>query len=158
MTYEQLTHGLAVHCEINGTKITDAKISVSKTGDKYICQNEKDVSFADDTLGYKYSHFFHKSNMENFKITFPVKTWDNLTIGDIIVDTDGDESEVLAVTGKVFLRSLWGNFTSASSWYTKSEAQQDGWTIKQSVVETTVPELTVAEISEKLGYEIKIKK
>ena len=41
-------HNQKVTCEIDGKKITDAKISIDKDGTPYICQNEKDGVTADN--------------------------------------------------------------------------------------------------------------
>ena len=49
------THGQKVKCTICEIEINDAKISINKDGNKFICQNEIDGASADDLLGYKYS-------------------------------------------------------------------------------------------------------
>lgn len=52
----KIYHGQKViSCEIKGKVITDAKISVNNSGIVYICQNERDGSWADDKLGYLYA-------------------------------------------------------------------------------------------------------
>ena len=44
-----------VTCTIEGTKITDARISIDEDGRPFICQNERDGADAENKLGYKYS-------------------------------------------------------------------------------------------------------
>ena len=51
----ELTHGMRVTCEIEGKKITDAKISKEGDGSFYICQNKKEGVTAENKLGYNYS-------------------------------------------------------------------------------------------------------
>jgi len=79
-----------------------------------------------------------------------------LSIGDIIVREDGDEANVLEVFENGFMKSYWYNFDDASAYYTFKEAIKEGWKIKGEEEEDEVKELTVKEISEKLGYEVKI--
>ena len=50
-----MKHNQKVTCEIDGIKITDARISINKDGSPFICQNEQLGAHADDKLGYKYS-------------------------------------------------------------------------------------------------------
>jgi hypothetical protein len=54
-------------------------------------------------------------------------------VGDIIVDTDGDEAKVLAVLGEVFLSSRWRDFEIAGYWLTFKEVERYGWKIKGAV-------------------------
>lgn len=45
-------YGMSVQCIIDGAKIDDAKVSISHSGDVYICQMEKCGYICDNTLGY----------------------------------------------------------------------------------------------------------
>lgn len=67
-TYEQLTHGTSVTCEIFRRVITDAKISVDEDGMKYICQNVESGTHVNDKLGYAYSWTFEEDEIEELKI------------------------------------------------------------------------------------------
>ena len=59
------------------------------------------------------------------------KNWDTLEVGDVVIHEDGDKSKVLAVLGDVFLKSCWEGFEFADGcWYTKTQAQEYGWTIE----------------------------
>ncbi len=53
-------HGDRVTVTIGGEDITDAKISISKGGDIYVCHNDKNFNGAgaEDKLGYEYSWGF----------------------------------------------------------------------------------------------------
>ena len=51
----KLIHGMKVTCEIEGKKITDAKISKDANGSFFICQDKKRGTGAENKLGYKYS-------------------------------------------------------------------------------------------------------
>ena len=95
-------HNQKVTCEIDGIKITDAKISIDESGNPFICQNEVDGSEAEDKLGYKYSWLLTKDftsiDVKNLK---PVKeTIRDIEIGDILI-RDGDEQMVLDVREKI---------------------------------------------------------
>lgn len=37
--YSKFKHGQRVTCEIEGEKIDDARISITRNGDVYLCQN-----------------------------------------------------------------------------------------------------------------------
>jgi hypothetical protein len=54
-----------------------------------------------------------------------------LCVDDVIVDTDGDETRVLAMQGDSFLRSHVGNLDHAGDWYTKDQASLFGWEVKE---------------------------
>ena len=67
--YKEFHHNQACTCTIEGTKITDGKISINDYGEVYICQNEIEGGKADDILKYRYSWFlvhkgkdFHEGN------------------------------------------------------------------------------------------------
>lgn len=76
---------------------------------------------------------------------------DSLTPGDVLVDTDGKESKVLAVMGDVFLVSRWDDFDAAHTWCTKSGAKKWSFKIRSrkddvigSIVEVVVDGKTYA--------------
>lgn len=64
--YSQFRHGMKCTCEIDGTKITDAKISINRDGQVYICQNKENGATATNKLGYKYSWLILSKN-EDFE-------------------------------------------------------------------------------------------
>ena len=60
-----------------------------------------------------------------------MKNWDNLQVGDVIVDGNS-EAKVLEVLTNTFLLSIWSDFESADDLYTPAQAKRYGWTIKGS--------------------------
>jgi len=107
----KLTHGTKVTCEIEGKKITDAKISRNANGDFFICQNKcLSVVTAENKLGYKYSWLIYKGSVgdleanevTNLKIVGKHKDISDISsyeVGDILVDEDGDKHKVLGICG-----------------------------------------------------------
>ncbi|MDI9960697.1 MULTISPECIES: hypothetical protein [unclassified Rhodococcus (in: high G+C Gram-positive bacteria)] len=87
---------------------------------------------------------------DSSQLVLAEKGLDNLEVGDIIVDTDGDEAKVLAVLGDVFLRSGWSDFDGTADWLTVSEAKSAGWTVKQDTPTEEITELSIAELEKKL--------
>jgi len=63
---------------------------------------------------------------------------ENLKVGDIIVNEDGDEAKVFEVLTSTFLMSWWGDFEEAGNWHTFTEAEKAGWKIKGSEEKTTI--------------------
>jgi len=83
---------------------------------------------------------------------------DGLKYGDIIVNEDG-RRKVLAVIDEVIIISYSDNFHETASFYTLRELIQIGYKLEQELQpesEETVFEMTVAEISEALGKNVKI--
>ncbi|KAB2587260.1 hypothetical protein BS297_00850 [Rhodococcus erythropolis] len=105
--------------------------------------SESDTVYYNDTEG-------NGVYSEHLELVRSVKTFDNLEVGDIIVDTDGDEAKVLAVLGDVFLKSGWNDFDETASWLTVSEAKSAGWTVKQDTPTEEITELSIAELEKKL--------
>lgn len=83
-----------------------------------------------------------------------VKTLRDMEAGDIIVHTDGFEARVLFANKYMFIRSAFGDFKTARWQHTFEEAERVGWKLKGQ--EEEVQEMTVKQISEKLGHEVKI--
>jgi len=88
-------------------------------------------------------------------ITLAEKSWDNLEVGDIIVNTSGEEAMVIDVFTNSFVKSDWGNFEPAGNVYSKKEAPAYGWTIKGAVTET-VKEMTLEDVEKLVGSKVKI--
>jgi hypothetical protein len=160
-------HNDRVTCEIDGTKITDARISIDKDGTPFICQNEKIGMGTYDKLGYKYSWSLKKDftshlSAENIQVTnlrpFE-KTWDTLEVGDEIVDKGGSIRTVLGICGRVIFVSYPNDKDSClSGGYTKKGLIARGFTIVSPKVEEEVEELTMEELCKELGRTVKIKK
>lgn len=155
-------HGQKVKCEIEGVKVNDARISIDRDGDIYICQNERNGAGAEDKLGYKYSWWIKNGSNDKLKLEgitnlcSAERTLRDMVVGDVIVDKEGYIVKVLAICGEAFLRSFWDDFNRAScSWYTFTEAENAGWKLKEEPQK--VREITMKEVCEKFGEEVKIK-
>lgn len=151
-------HGDRVTCTIYGTKITDAKISIDSNGAPYICQNEKDGIGADDKLGYEYSWRLNKDftggDVSDLKLA--EKTWDNLEVGDVLVDKYENEAMILGICGKVYFISSDYNFEIPNVYPRTIKQLQEVYTIKQETPEPEIEEMTLSQVCEKLGKTIKI--
>lgn len=106
-------------------------------------RSESDTVYYNDTDG-------NGVYSEHLELVRSVRTFDNLEVGDIIVDTDDDEAKVLAVLGDVFLKSGWSDFDETASWLTVSEAKSAGLTVKQDTPTEEITELSIAELEKKL--------
>ena len=63
-----LKHGMKITCEIDGTKITDAKISKDANGDFFICQDKKRGMGAENKLGYRHSWLIYDGGTVNLDV------------------------------------------------------------------------------------------
>jgi len=136
-----LTHGMKVTCEIEGKKITDAKISKDANGDLFICQNKcPSVVTAENKLGYKYSweigsesvadsKLYDVTNLRPAKDISDIKSYE---VGDILVDEDGDRRKVLGICGLVVIISTSDFERASSSSYTTQELEEEGYYFENS--------------------------
>lgn len=89
---------------------------------------------------YKTQNWWDDNEMEITKAAKP--SWDNLRVGDIIVDTnDDDEAVVLVVMGDTFLKSQWkslGKLYKTGTWMTKKEAKENMRTVKSADTEDEI--------------------
>jgi len=151
-----MKHNQKVTCEINGTKITDARISINKDGTPYICQNEQLGAHADYKLGYKYSWILYKDfTGENVTNLRPFeKDWDTLQVGDEIKSSkDYEKRTVLGVCGRVIFLSGAGDKDRYYSGYTKEELIEMEYTIAQDTL--PIIELTLQDIADLKGVDVK---
>ena len=151
-------HNQRVTCEIYGTKITDAKISIDEYGTPFICQNEKDGVSAENKLGYKYSWRLNKDFTNDYVTNLKPfnKTIRDVEIGDIIVDKYYNENKrmVLDVREKIVGLSRDDNFEVFNSFFTFEELEES-YKLKDEP-EEEIEELTVEQICKELGRDIKI--
>jgi len=129
----KLLHGMKVTCEIDGTKITDAKISKNVNGRFYICQNKLSGAETKDKLGYSGSWGISEGNLDdlkyhkvtNLKIIGKTKDISDIStymIGDILVDEyGGHKRKVLGICGLAILLSLRDRFEATAGLYTTQE-------------------------------------
>lgn len=94
-----------------------------------------------------------------------VKSWDNLEVGDILIDQNGEERAVLGISGEDVFFSYEDDHSKVLGYGTKTILQSWGWTIRGVEAESwTVKsvkwneEMTLKEVCKELGREIKIKK
>jgi len=149
-----MKHNQKVTCEIDGIKITDARISINKDGLPFICQNEKNGVNADDKLGYKYSWMLKKDftniNVKNLR---PLeKDWDTLQVGDEI-KIPFEKRTVLGVCGRVIFISWVDDKDRFYSGYTKYELIEDGYTIIQDT--PPIIEISLQDIADLKGVDVK---
>ncbi len=84
-----------------------------------------------------------------------VKNWDTLEVGDEVVDKDGDKSTVLDVRERLIFLSRWNDKNTSGSNYTREELIKAGYTIVQDTPEEEILELTIDQIAEKFGRDVK---
>lgn len=81
------------------------------------------------------------------------KTLRDMQVGDLVQATDGTKLVLERLT-QTFLLSKTSNHSRVDDWWTVAEMEERGFTLKAAPAEAK--EMTVAEISEKLGYEVKV--
>ena len=149
-----MKHNQKVTCEINGIKITDARISINKDGSPYICQNEQNGSPAKNKLGYEYSwglmKDFTHSSVKNLSLA--EKDWDTLRVGDEVERRHGKRT-VLGVCGRVIFLSFPDDKDRCSNVWTKEELIKGGHTIVQDT--PLIIELTLQDIADLKGVDVK---
>lgn len=163
MNKSDFKHGQRVTCEIKGTKITDAVVSIDEDGYMFICQNEKPGDKADNKLRYIYSWCIYSPDDSNsFDKQVENESVTNLRplsgfypqVNDIVIDEVGVERKVLEVLTQSFLVSRTDDFDVIITWYTFKEAEKCGWKIKGQEEET----LTISgHIYKKSDVEDKLK-
>ena len=158
-------HADKVTCMItrDGTEhdITDAKISIDKEGDLYICHNNPDCDCAeaDDMLGYPYCLWL-SSNFTNYYVTnlkLEVRSVRDADVGDIVVrDTktymviDSLPNSVLALP---LPQSNYSGLSEFPVWCPRDHLKEE-----YTFVEPTPPqEMTLDEVCKALGRDIIIK-
>jgi len=160
----QLKHGMRVKCRIKRILADDARISIDECGDVFICQNVRDGVNTDDKLGYEYAWNItdNYGDLDLDGISIKVTDLESveglraMKVGDIIIDEEGDEATVLAVLGRAFLKSFWGDHNSAGSWWTFKRAERLGWKLKgQEDSDDDITELSMDEIADKFDVDVK---
>ena len=149
-----MKHNQKVTCEINGTKITDARISINKDGSPFICQNEKSGARANNKLGYNYSWMLNKdfTNINVINLRPAGKDWDTLQIGDEIGHRY-EKRTILGVCGRVIFISWAGNEDRYCGGSTKEDLIKGGYTIVQDT--PPIIELSLQDIADLKGVDVK---
>lgn len=82
------------------------------------------------------------------------RTLDDLEVGDILVDDDGDETKVLGVLGEVIFRSRINEFGVFGIGYTVTELKDEGFKLKQEEQPEDTTELTLKEVADKFNIDV----
>ena len=107
----------------------------------------------DDCLVY---HYYPTSDLK-FDLKPCHITWDNINAGDF-VEYSGGKRMVLSVHDLVIILSEHGNYNKAGIFpYTAQELKELGYTIVQPPQVKPIREVTMKEVHEKFGEEVKIK-
>ena len=161
--YNKFKHGQRVICDIAGTKIDDARISIDRDGRLYVCQNIKKGGVAYNKLSYKYSWYLLSKNDDYYdgreevaNLKFFPRTLDTLEEGDVLLDPDGCKFMVLGICGKVYFLSEENDFSRAAYYPCTLEELKEDYTLKQEEVEQEeqIQELTLEEIADKMGIPV----
>ena len=110
-----------------------------------------DYYFVDDGDAYHIWEF-NEADLAPYEIT-----WETLEPGVMIEDEYDDVRRVIDVLPNSFLASDEMNLDITDDWYTIALAKENGWKIIQPA-EEDIEELTVEEISKRLGKTIKVVK
>ena len=136
--YSKFKHGQRVTCEVKGSLIEDARISIDDGGTVYICQNKNKGVAAFYKFGYMYtwkiadknqSHVDGNHSVENLKLLD--RTLDDLEDGDVVVTSRGEKRKVLGICGTACFLSLCDNFRKAGTFLSIEELKDEYYTLKQ---------------------------
>ena len=162
----EFRHNQKVTCEIMGDKITDARISINKSGIPFICQNEKDGGYTEDKLGYKYSWSLNKDftnyDVTNLKpLSKSLDDFSTLEVGDILINGSYDR-RVLGILGEVIILSKDNDLEDCKSGnvesggiYAKRDLRECKYTLYQEPDQ--IEEITIEELNDRLVKEGKSK-
>lgn len=132
---KQLKHGQKIKFDFGGYFVDDAKISINKDGNIFICNNVMSVFNADDNLGYKHTYILYDANWDkNYlpELLFTVGNLEKLEVGDILVNDKGYERNTLAILNNtVVLLSDYDDFDTGNTWYTFDYLDKNNWNSKQ---------------------------
>ena len=80
------------------------------------------------------------------------KTLDDLEVGDILLDSDGDEVKVLAICNEIIGISEYDDFDTFNKWLTISEIK-NRFTLKQDLT-AKITELTLEDVAKLAGKDV----
>lgn len=118
--------------EMNEAKLksfrrNDASIYINKTLTVASLGSDDTYSVEED----KYNEFSFLFDVVDAFIPRTEITWDNLEVGDVLIDDDAEERKVLAVVGEIVFTSRQNDHERSENYYCQKELQEEGWTIKQ---------------------------
>lgn len=140
--------------EMNEAKLksfrrNDASIYINKTLTVASLGSDDTYSVEED----KYNEFSFLFDVVDAFIPRTEITWDNLEVGDVLIDDNGDERKVLGIAGEIVFFSSSKDFEEYGYQASRKSLQDHGWTIKQPKEETLqIGEYTYrkSEVEEKL--------
>jgi hypothetical protein len=88
----------------------------------------------------------------------PINSIEGIKKGDIVIRSETYARTVLERVGDLVALSLAADYQGLWGWFTIAEMKENNWTIKTPELEKSIEELTVEEISKRLGYSVKIVK
>ncbi len=145
----KFNHGDYVTCEINGKKITDARISIGEDYFPYICQNVCNGLQTKELFGYEYSWFlkknFTKESVTNLQLAEKQKSWEDLKVGDSVWDANGIECKI------TLARKIYEHSEANSTEYSPEEFRIYNYSLTPPPKKLTV---TKQQIAEKFGVDI----
>lgn len=140
MTNKDFKEGMAISCEINGTKIDDAKLHL-EDDNWYICHNVEDEDesyYLEDSLGYKCNFNicddWAEGEYDVTNIQPKHRTIDDLECGDYVVGKYGKKL-CLAICGKLYGMSYNNDFETLEGWFTLKNLMEMEYTLYQPTEE-----------------------
>lgn len=149
-------------------KIFDDKfvgVITEEDGKFYICQNVRNGESCKEKKGFKYSWCIGDGSKIDTRINnasdlYPLDdSIENIYVGAIVVEIDGSERKVLGNVDEVWSLSRAGAFDRIGILCTISELKS--WGLKlclEPEPKKPVREVTMKEVCEKFGYDVKIRK
>lgn len=145
MKYKDLKTGMDIVCEIDGDKVV-GKIKIDIDGGVFINGQGKTWWWLD-----KDQDPCERAGVTGFYFN---RTLHDLVEGDILVNEDGDECEVLGVCGRAIFLSVNHDLNEYADGYTAEQLEKDGWKLKDQPTEETIEieggKYTVAELKKLL--------
>jgi hypothetical protein len=160
----KLYDGMRVRGSIEGVEIKDGKLT-REGGNWYFCQNEKEGCSRCNKRGYKYSWSFCEIADGKYDcgvklVSLTSTNIEDLYVGAKVLGRNGKTREVLGICGRAIFTSLSQDHDVATGQaYTMEELKRHGFTlVPEAEPEPEVAEVTMKEVCEKFGREVKIKK
>lgn len=100
---------------------------------RYEGEECKILSVYDDRFESFECAFYYKAPFF-LELYIPEKSFskEDLSVGDVVIDVNGDKRKVLEVFENTFMLSAEYDFNKSYDWYTFQEAIDDGWTIQDA--------------------------
>lgn len=136
-SYDQLKNKIKVGDEVRAVKDkTNPCGELNNDGSNF----QKITGVSDDGFDINGCYHFFDDKHYYLEIIEQPKTFDNLEVGDILINKYGDQTVVLGICGRVHFLSVKNNpeECDANIMYTATELKNIGYTIKQSTPVETI--------------------